>query len=78
MAIEKSAQGQGLATEGAKRCLEYAMEECNLKVIQLHAPAINLPSIYVMEKDRIKKGEGIVCFSRIKFKRLWFWSSANP
>lgn len=41
---------QGLATEGAKRCLQYAFEDLALPKIYAIAPAINQPSIQVMQK----------------------------
>jgi RimJ/RimL family protein N-acetyltransferase len=40
----------GYATEGAKRCLEYAFFELQLKRIVATAPKINQRSIAVMEK----------------------------
>lgn len=42
--------GKGLATEGAKRCLEYGFNELGLKKIVSVAPDINKPSINVMKK----------------------------
>lgn len=41
---------QGFATEGAKRCLQYAFEDLGLSNIYSLAPTLNLPSIGVMEK----------------------------
>ena len=41
---------QGLATEGALRCMEYGFSEIGLKEIRSIAPIENKPSIAVMEK----------------------------
>lgn len=48
--LNKSYWGKGYATEGAKRCLEYAFELCNLKEIYSTAPRLNERSWNVMEK----------------------------
>lgn len=48
--LTPSAQGRGLATEGARRCLEYAFEELNFRHIIAMAPEVNAPSIAVMER----------------------------
>lgn len=48
--LDKRFWGQGLATEGAKRCLEHAFAHLGLKEVLAHAPAINRPSIRVMQK----------------------------
>ncbi|PZF73615.1 N-acetyltransferase [Taibaiella soli] len=40
----------GFATEGAKRCLEYAFQDLKLSQVVATAPAINLPSIHVITK----------------------------
>ena len=45
-----SAWGKGYATEGAKRCLEYAFETLGLEEVVAVAPAINAKSISVMQK----------------------------
>jgi RimJ/RimL family protein N-acetyltransferase len=50
---------KGYATEGAKRCLEYANEVLKLEKIVSIAPKINVKSERVMEKDRDGKGNGI-------------------
>jgi RimJ/RimL family protein N-acetyltransferase len=44
------AWNKGYATEGAKRCLEYAFEELSLQTIYAIAPEVNLKSIAVMQK----------------------------
>ncbi len=41
---------QGFATEGARRCLQYAFEDLNLQQIYAVAPSVNLKSIEVMKK----------------------------
>jgi RimJ/RimL family protein N-acetyltransferase/2-polyprenyl-3-methyl-5-hydroxy-6-metoxy-1,4-benzoquinol methylase len=47
--------GKGFATEGAKRCLEYAFEDLGIENIKSTAPLVNLVSIKVMEKIGMKK-----------------------
>ena len=42
--------GNGYATEGAMRCLEYAFEDLGLEVILSHCPVVNTRSWNVMEK----------------------------
>jgi RimJ/RimL family protein N-acetyltransferase len=44
-----------LATEGAKRCLDYGLQELALEKIIAVAPVINIPSIKVMQKIGMKK-----------------------
>jgi RimJ/RimL family protein N-acetyltransferase len=46
---------KGYATEGAKRCLEFGFYQLKLKEIIAIAPAINLPSIKVMQKIGLQK-----------------------
>jgi len=48
--LNKAVWGKGYATEGAKRCLEYAFETLGLEKIYAIASAINIKSIHVMEK----------------------------
>jgi len=48
--LKKEFWGQGLATEGAKRCLIHAFEELNLNKLYSIASVINEPSINVMKK----------------------------
>lgn len=48
---------KGYATEGAKRCLEFGFNYLNLNKIIAIAPAINTPSIKVMEKIGMEKFE---------------------
>jgi RimJ/RimL family protein N-acetyltransferase len=45
----------GLATEGAKRCLQYAFDVLKLEKVNSIAPVINLPSINVMKKIGMQK-----------------------
>lgn len=47
--------GKGYATEGAKRCLQYAFEDLNLEEVLSIAPQINTKSIKVMDKIGMKK-----------------------
>jgi RimJ/RimL family protein N-acetyltransferase len=46
---------KGFATEGAKRCLEYAFDELNIETINSMCPKINWPSENVMKKIGMKK-----------------------
>ncbi|AOW20477.1 GNAT family N-acetyltransferase [Urechidicola croceus] len=48
--LKKSVWNQGLATEGAKACLEYGFKNFNLETIYSIAPLINLKSQRIMEK----------------------------
>lgn len=48
--LDKRFWGKGYATEGAKRCLEYAFAVLNLDAVLSTAPKINEPSIHIMEK----------------------------
>jgi len=53
--LHKSSWYQGYATEGAKRCLDYAFEVLGLSSVMAIAPEINLKSQRVMEKAGMKK-----------------------
>ncbi len=53
--LSKSYWKKGYATEGAKKCLEYAFKELNLSGIKAIAPLINLSSINIMEKIGMEK-----------------------
>ena len=56
--LKKSAWGKGYATEGAKRCLEYAFNELKLHKIFSICTINNVKSENVMTKiGMIKKGE---------------------
>lgn len=48
--LAKQEWNNGFATEGAKRCLDFAFNNLQLKKIVATAPQINLPSINVMKK----------------------------
>lgn len=48
--LKPTAQGRGLATEGAMRCLQYAFDDLKFRHIIVIAPEINTPSIAVMER----------------------------
>lgn len=47
--------GKGYATEGAKRCVDYAFNTLKLEKIVSVAPSINIPSITVMERIGMQK-----------------------
>lgn len=48
--IAKRFWGQGLATEGAKKCLDYARDQLDLKLVYATAPKVNTKSIAIMKK----------------------------
>lgn len=48
--LAKAAWGKGYATEAAKCCLQYGFEKAGLPTIYAMAPAVNQPSIHVMQK----------------------------
>lgn len=48
--LAEKAWSKGYATEGAKRCLDYAFQQLNLERILSVAPAINVKSQRVMQK----------------------------
>lgn len=53
--LNKKSWLKGFATEGAKRCLQYAFEDLLLNNIKSIAPAINAKSIHVMQKLGMQK-----------------------
>lgn len=53
--LHKKYWNNGFATEGAKKCLEYAFNTLNLKEIYAIAPKINIASENVMKKIGLKK-----------------------
>ncbi len=53
--LAQSEWSRGFATEGAKKCLEYAFDELGLKNIKAICPAINNKSENVMRKIGMKK-----------------------
>ncbi|WP_196894368.1 GNAT family N-acetyltransferase [Aureivirga marina] len=53
--LDKKFWNKGYATEGAKRCLEYAFQVLELEKIIATAPKINEPSISVMKKIGMQK-----------------------
>ncbi|MBB5636395.1 RimJ/RimL family protein N-acetyltransferase [Pedobacter cryoconitis] len=53
--LKQSAWNKGFATEGAKKCLDYAFNHLKLKKINAMAPKANLPSINVMKKLGMKE-----------------------
>ena len=46
---------QGFATEGARRCIDYAFDDLKLKTINAIAPKVNVPSVKVMQKIGMKE-----------------------
>lgn len=52
--LKASSQGNGYATEGALRCLDYAFNNLALKEIISVAPKVNIPSIKIMKKIGMK------------------------
>ncbi len=48
--LDRKYWNQGLATEGARRCLKYAFEALALQQVYAVAPKINLNSVAVMRK----------------------------
>ena len=53
--LNKKYWNNGLATEGAKKCLDYGFNKLGLKNIISTAPIINTKSIRVMEKIGMQK-----------------------
>jgi RimJ/RimL family protein N-acetyltransferase len=53
--LAKAFWGKGFATEGAKRCLEYAFKDLQIPALIATAPQVNKPSIHVMEKIGMHK-----------------------
>ena len=53
--LARAEWGKGFATEGAKKCLEFAFNEIGLKNIKSICPAINDKSEKVMRKIGMKK-----------------------
>ena len=53
--IKRSEWNKGFATEGAKRCLEYALNYMKLEYIYSIAPKINVKSEYIMTKIGMEK-----------------------
>lgn len=53
--LKRGAWGKGYATEGAKRCLDYAFTTLNMDKIYSIASVINTPSINVMKKAGMTK-----------------------
>jgi RimJ/RimL family protein N-acetyltransferase len=52
--ISKEYWNQGYATEGAQRCLRYALYNLNLPKVVAIAPVVNVKSIRIMEKIGMK------------------------
>ena len=53
--LSQAQWGKGFATEGAKRCLDFAFHTIGLKKIKSMCPVVNSRSIRVMEKLEMTK-----------------------
>lgn len=53
--IKRSEWNNGFATEGAKKCLEYALNDLHLKNVYSVAPKVNTKSEHIMAKIGMKK-----------------------
>lgn len=53
--IKSSEWNQGFATEGAKKCLDYALNQLKLEYVYSVAPIINTKSEHIMKKIGLKK-----------------------
>ncbi len=53
--IKSSEWNKGFASEGAKKCLDYALNELKLENVYSIAPKINTKSEYIMTKIGLKK-----------------------
>jgi len=53
--INSNEWNKGFATEGAKKCLEYAFKELKLENVYSIAPKINTKSEHIMKKIGLKK-----------------------
>lgn len=53
--LGKQFWNKGYASEGAKRCLDYAFNELKLEKVNAIAPSINLKSQHIMDKIGMKK-----------------------
>lgn len=53
--LKRDAWHNGFATEGAKRCIEYAFDDLSIKKLVAIAPAVNLKSEQVMIKTGMQK-----------------------
>ncbi|CAA7197195.1 GNAT family N-acetyltransferase [Chryseobacterium potabilaquae] len=53
--IRSSEWNKGFATEGAKKCLEYALNELEIKEVCSVTPKINVKSEHIMTKIGLKK-----------------------
>ncbi|GAA5090381.1 GNAT family N-acetyltransferase [Chryseobacterium ginsengisoli] len=53
--IKRNEWNKGFATEGAKRCLDYALNDLKIKEIYSIAPKINTKSEHIMTKIGLRK-----------------------
>lgn len=53
--LDRKQWGRGYATEGAKRCIQYAFDELDIKKVVSMAPKVNVRSERVMRKAGMAK-----------------------
>jgi RimJ/RimL family protein N-acetyltransferase len=68
--LKTSAWGKGYATEGAKRCLQYARELQTLTHVISTAPKVNTASISVMKKIGMQHFKDFIHPRLIDYERL--------
>jgi RimJ/RimL family protein N-acetyltransferase len=59
--LKKAVWNQGLATEGARACLQYGFRQLQLKRIYSITPKINLRSERIMQKIGMQKEKNFIC-----------------
>lgn len=68
--IKSSEWNKGFASEGARKCLEYALNELKLESIYSIAPKINKKSEHIMTKIGMKKQYEFEHSLLVKFEQL--------
>ena len=58
--LSKMYWNMGLATEGAKKCLDFAFNNLGIEKIYSFAPHSNLPSLRIMEKIGMEKAGSFI------------------
>jgi RimJ/RimL family protein N-acetyltransferase len=58
--LDKKVWNKGYATEGAKRCLDFAFNELNLDRVYSITPAVNVKSERIMEKIGMHKVKNFI------------------
>jgi RimJ/RimL family protein N-acetyltransferase len=53
--IKRSEWNKGFASEGAKKCLDYALNDLKLENVYSIAPKVNIKSVHIMTKIGLKK-----------------------